>query len=770
MTPLLGVLSILVVIFSAVPQPAQATTSDVLNFQARLLNSAGAVVADGNYNVEFKIYTASSSSGSSQGSCTGDAQCKWVETRTSGNVVRVVDGYLTVNLGSVSAFSSTMPWDQQLWLTMNIGGTGSPSWDGEMSPRIQLTSVPYSFRSASLADTVGSGTGTLKFTTLTTDRNILLPDEAGTVCIQNSVNCGFLTSGGGGGSFILNGTSLQSPANFHIQSVNSTSIGGVIQAASSATADIFQLQNGSGTPVASFGSTGRVTFTTTTNDNFALTVNDSSNNSVLTVDTANARVGVGTSSPSNTFSVSPIVYSTGTASQTGTTVTGTGTTWTADMVGDEFIFANTNKYTITGFTDATHLTLSGSASNGSQAYTIHNPAFYVSSTGTAALRTSTNSTTAFQIQDASNSSLFTADTTNGKVGIGLTPSSSGATLQVSGRVDATTGFATNGTNGTGLTCAAGEIVVQQTVAGGIVTGGTCTSPNAGGLTPTLQQVYDASISSPQITLDSSPGAGGLVIQDASTTVGGNLFAVQNNGGTTSYIAVTTSGVTVTGDINISGIYKVGGVQISTSNLSDAANIALLNATQTFTGANTFAPTGNNVGTTIKQTSGTATAGNVLDIQTANGLSHFLQITNAAANEGAVTLQSIGATRDLNLQSGSGFINLGSTNLISNNTTSGLQLEAIQGDLTLMTDIDAINLTSNGDINVLSGGDINISGTIVQANGSAIFKNTDLSSFSVQNASGLKVLTVNTAAGAEKLILGTGGASGLTGTALFNFNG
>src|SRR6478609_1018060 len=101
MTPLLGVLSILVVIFSAVPQPAQATTSDVLNFQARLLNSAGAVVADGNYNVEFKIYTASSSSGSSQGSCTGDAQCKWVETRTSGNVVRVVDGYLTVNLGSV---------------------------------------------------------------------------------------------------------------------------------------------------------------------------------------------------------------------------------------------------------------------------------------------------------------------------------------------------------------------------------------------------------------------------------------------------------------------------------------------------------------------------------------------------------------------------------------------------------------------------------------------------------------------------------------------
>ncbi len=34
---------------------ANATTNSDINFQARLLNSSGAIVPDGNYNVEFKL-------------------------------------------------------------------------------------------------------------------------------------------------------------------------------------------------------------------------------------------------------------------------------------------------------------------------------------------------------------------------------------------------------------------------------------------------------------------------------------------------------------------------------------------------------------------------------------------------------------------------------------------------------------------------------------------------------------------------------------------
>src|SRR5687767_9841826 len=66
----------------------RAATSSTINFQARLLQASGVIVADGNYHVEFKLYNASSSSGSSQGSCSGDANCLWTETRTTGNLVR----------------------------------------------------------------------------------------------------------------------------------------------------------------------------------------------------------------------------------------------------------------------------------------------------------------------------------------------------------------------------------------------------------------------------------------------------------------------------------------------------------------------------------------------------------------------------------------------------------------------------------------------------------------------------------------------------------
>ncbi|MDQ3065490.1 MAG: hypothetical protein M3Q36_04455, partial [bacterium] len=134
---------------------ATAAASEYLNFQARLKTASGAIVPDGNYNIEFKLYDASTSSGSSQGSCTGDSNCLWTETRSGGNVVRVANGYMTVNLGSVTAFPGSIDWSGRHWVTMNIGGTGAPSWDGEMNPRLLLTAVPYAFKAGNVgsADT-----------------------------------------------------------------------------------------------------------------------------------------------------------------------------------------------------------------------------------------------------------------------------------------------------------------------------------------------------------------------------------------------------------------------------------------------------------------------------------------------------------------------------------------------------------------------------------------------------------------------------------------
>lgn len=172
------------------------------------MNSAGAIAPDGDYNVEFKFYDTASSGATAQGVCTGN--CKWLETRTSANKVHIANGYLTANLGSVTAFGSTINWDQELWITMNIGGTGSPSWDGEMTPRLKLTAVPYAFKAGQLAKLTGTDTSTLDFDTQTGPHSILLPDASGTLCIQGAASCGFAT--GSGTAFVQGGNTLGAAA------------------------------------------------------------------------------------------------------------------------------------------------------------------------------------------------------------------------------------------------------------------------------------------------------------------------------------------------------------------------------------------------------------------------------------------------------------------------------------------------------------------------------------------------------------------------------
>lgn len=66
-----------------------------------------------------------------------------------------------------------------------------------------------------------------------------------------------------------------------------------------------------------------------------------------------------------------------------------------------------------------------------------------------------------------------------------------------------------------------------------------------GTCATLQTAYSGSgATTPQIVLNST--GGGLDIQDASITVGGNLFSIASNGGGSVYFAVTSAGTAVTG--------------------------------------------------------------------------------------------------------------------------------------------------------------------------------------------------------------------------------
>jgi hypothetical protein len=297
MAPLLGLTGALVVMISVSAPVAQAATANSnLNFQARLLTSTGAIVPDGNYNIEFKIYKSQSANASGQGVCVGGVtdDCLWIETRTGGNVVSVVNGYFSVNLGSVNAFSNantTINWDNQLWLTMRIGGTGAPSWDSEMTNsgnRIQLTGVPLAFRANALAVT-GTNEQILQFasTTFGQTTTISLPDPGATtatVCYQGATACGFAT--GTTGSYIQNQVASLQAANFRIQSASNSNITATITGASGQLVDIMDVAT-SAANVVTVGSAGATTFQNATDSSTGFNVKNSGGTTVLGIDTSN---------------------------------------------------------------------------------------------------------------------------------------------------------------------------------------------------------------------------------------------------------------------------------------------------------------------------------------------------------------------------------------------------------------------------------------------------------------------------------------------------
>lgn len=142
--------------------PAKAATgiNRELNFQGRLLNAQGATVPDGYYNIQFKIYQ--DGDGQTAGNTTGTpaGSLKWTESwlNASGNGVLVRNGYLSVQLGSVTPFGTSVDWNQdKLWISMNVAGTNatctpftSCSPDGEMLPMKRLSATPYALNAGQL--------------------------------------------------------------------------------------------------------------------------------------------------------------------------------------------------------------------------------------------------------------------------------------------------------------------------------------------------------------------------------------------------------------------------------------------------------------------------------------------------------------------------------------------------------------------------------------------------------------------------------------------
>jgi len=271
-----GVFSLTFVQLHSTPV-ASATAASTVNFQARLQSAAGAIVPDGTYNVEFKLYSGSSCNPTTGSSCTVEWTEDYLNSASQGLQTR--NGYLSANLGSITAFSGSIQWDQQLWLSMNIGGTtsGTVTWDGAMKPYMNLTAVPAAFSANQLANTTSFGRSTLTFQGSSSgDQNFIIQDQ------------------GAAGTYDLL-TSIQASAGYtQLQSSPGTAQSGSINISGMATADTVKgttaVQTASIRPITD--STAAIQF-----QNAAGTV------TVMDVDTTNDRIGIGTTAPAATLDI-----------------------------------------------------------------------------------------------------------------------------------------------------------------------------------------------------------------------------------------------------------------------------------------------------------------------------------------------------------------------------------------------------------------------------------------------------------------------------------
>jgi hypothetical protein len=141
LVPNLGsVLLVLVLLYTfpgiAAPSQSPSMASTVtIPYQGRLADTGGSPVT-GMQNMEFRIYDVP----------TGGTPL-WEELWTGGNAVSVSDGLFNVMLGSLNnGLASVIQTYDELYLGITVGT------DSEMSPRVQLGSVPFSMQALTVPD------------------------------------------------------------------------------------------------------------------------------------------------------------------------------------------------------------------------------------------------------------------------------------------------------------------------------------------------------------------------------------------------------------------------------------------------------------------------------------------------------------------------------------------------------------------------------------------------------------------------------------------
>jgi hypothetical protein len=432
------------------------------------------------------------------------------------------------------------------------------------------------FHNASNANTV-----TLLPAVSTANRTITLPDETGTICLQNSTNCGFATSSGSG-NYIQNGTVVQTNANVAIQSAADTSISMLIRQRAAQSAATFRIEDSNSNAIVNVDGFGGVFMgqSLTVNKYLGVGIANSSGTqirvspensattalelnsqngqtaNVLSIQNVNAstasaiKVNAGNNSSANT-AWSSISFDV-TNSQS-TTAVSTGT-----IAGLNLQF--TQNPTVAGNTETVanlNVALNNTATADNTVNSILNLANNDTATGnqitvTDGIRiTGTNVTNGINLFGTFGTNLITS--TNFIVAqsgsITSNALTSGALYSNSGTLTSETNLAvTRGGTGAGTFTSNGVLygngtgAVQVTTAGTTgqcLTGNTGSAPTWGSCSAgtTLQTAYNAS-TNPEIVLNGTNGA--LTIRDNATPIGANLFEIQDNGATVNYLSVSAS--------------------------------------------------------------------------------------------------------------------------------------------------------------------------------------------------------------------------------------
>jgi trimeric autotransporter adhesin len=101
-----------------------------INYQGVLKDASGNIVANGNYDLAFKLYNVVSGGTS-----------LWSETQT----INIFNGIINTKLGTLTSLPDSI-FEIALWLGITVGA------ETELIPRIALTSVPYSFYTMNVLD------------------------------------------------------------------------------------------------------------------------------------------------------------------------------------------------------------------------------------------------------------------------------------------------------------------------------------------------------------------------------------------------------------------------------------------------------------------------------------------------------------------------------------------------------------------------------------------------------------------------------------------